>query len=932
MNTNITTYNFSDHYLERLADDLTRAYGSRPEGFQGVTLIFGGKRPALFLRRELARRLKTSFVPPRILSMDEFISDIFHQSTRSRALNDLEAAFELFKIAQTQAPEILKGRETFARFWPWAREILGFIDQVDLEEIEDDALLGVQAQARIGYDVPEAINQLLTQIVRLRRAFHQFLQTQGFSRRGWIYRQAAMFVDRADVSGAGDIWFCNFFYWHKTEERIVKHLFDAGQARLVFQGDQRRWPVLKQQAEHLGVSVLEGQTVITPKFDLKLFRCSDAHAQASTVRGILESLTVPQRARTVIVVPETNHLVPLLSEISSVAGDFNVSMGYPLKRSSLHALLTLVASAQLSRKDRTYYARDYLKVLQHPFVKNLSLDADASVVRILSHKIEELLTGKIQSRLSGSLFIELADLENAQELYTSALEMLQRLSLDVSRDELKRILAEIHQTFFVAWESVRNFLSCSVALDGAMEMLIEKSFMRDYPLNMPIARRVLDLSRQWRQGAFGREEFSQDDIFQVLDDAIGREMVAFTGTPLKGLQVLGLFETRSLNFDHVIMIDVNEGVLPRLRVTDPLIPREVSQRLGISRLDIEEEIQRYQFLRLLSSARTVHLVYQENRETERSRFIEQLIWDKQKTSRRIDSVEIVQTGFVSRVSRQPSTVKKTDEMIDHLKRMTFSSSSVNMYLKNPMDFYRQYVLGIREDDDDLEEPGAKQIGTFVHALLQEAFEPLVGRKPAIDAAFRKRFEELFETRFHDTFARSMKSDAFLVKTVLRERLQRFLDHESQHETRRVKEVMALEKKFTQTIALSCGTVKFAYIVDRVDRMEDGTVMIIDYKTGGSSLMPSDIASWKDHTWSREYLAGSVRSFQIPLYYHYLRDIHPGDCVNAALYNLKTLSFDKFLTEKTAGDPAEIDRTFVKALDFIVSEITDPSVPFEDIPV
>lgn len=908
------------------------AYHDRHGSFDGLTLVFGGKRPALFLKRELAQRLKKPFTPPKMLSMDEFIGGIFRETSAARPLNDLEAAFELFRIAQRDTPHILKGRESFARFRPWAREILGFIDQVDLEDVDDDALLNIQAQAEIGYDVPEAVNRLLSEVVRLRQALHQFLEMNQFSRRGWVYRQAARSAQAAASASAGEIWFCNFFYWHRTEESVIRHFVATGRARLFFQGDERRWPVLKAQAARMGLSIREGAEVIEPDYDLKLYRAGDGHAEAATVRHILESIPEHECSRTVIVVPEADRLVPLLSEIAPAAKAFNVSMGYPLKRSSLFTLMTHVFDAQLSRNGSSYYARDYLKVLQHPFIKNLSLGRDASAARILSHKIEEVLTGKITASLSGRLFFALKDVEALDEIYTSTLEMLGRLDTDVVRDDLKAMIGFIHRTFFSVWETIGNFAQCADALEAMIDALSEKSFMKDYPLNLPVARRMADLAAQWKQGAFSRETFDRDDIFHILQETVEGEMTAFTGTPLKGLQVLGLFETRSLNFDHVIVIDLNEGLLPRLQAADPLIPREVSRRLGISRLEIDEEIQRYQFLRLLSSAKTVHLVYQDNRERERSRFIEQLIWAREKREKRLKCVDIVQAGFTSKVSAAARCARKTPAMIEYLKRMTFSASGVNTYLRNPMEFYERRILGIRQEDDMLDEPEARHVGMFVHALLEEAFAPYLHKYPEIDGDFRKRFEELFEWRFEEMFAKSMKSDAFLLKTVMQERLKRFLDHEAGHDSRRIREIIALEQKFTQEIILpSCGAVKFVYVIDRIDRMQDGSIRALDYKTGGQDRMPAAAAGWKDRAWSREVLSECVRSFQIPLYHHYLRSAFPGETVDAALYNLRTLETKTFCASQKSADPQEIDQTFLKALDFILSEIFNPDVDFmEDV--
>lgn len=266
-------------------------------------------------------------------------------------------------------------------------------------------------------------------------------------------------------------------------------------------------------------------------------------------------------------------------------------------------------------------------------------------------------------------------------------------------------------------------------------------------------------------------------------------------------------------------------------------------------------------------------------------------------------------------------------MVEALRKHTFSASSINTYLRNPFEFYERYVLGLREEDDLLDEPEAKDVGTFVHGLLEHAFRPFIGKEPKIDKNFRHHFFEEFEKRFEERFGRTMKSDSFLLKSVIVERLKRFLDFEERAPQRRVKKILHLEQRFENTIDLSCGKIKFGYIVDRIDLMEDGTVMIVDYKTGAVDQIPKAFERLDTMTLSRESLRDQLKSFQIPLYFHYLSREFKGQSINAALYNLRTLEVHKFLDEKTQVSAQDIDRIFLKNLDFILSEILDPAVDF-----
>lgn len=933
----IITYSFCEPFIDRLADYIVRQYASRDTDLSRLAVVFGGRRPALFLNRELSKRVRKSFYPPRFLSIDEFVSYTVQKKELFTSGQDLDQCYLIYQLAQKHAPEVLKGRATFAQFLPWTREILNFIEQLDLEDVADQRLANIEANAAIGYDVPEDINRILKHVIVLRAAYHEHIRNQRVYSRGLQYWRAGQLIEEIRFEEFDQILFCNFFYFNRSEEKIVQSLYKRGQATLIFQGDERKWPVLERISSRFLCAIREGETVPSPNFKLDLYKSFDVHSQVATVREILKKVKHPQK--TVIVLPDADSLVPLLSEIASLVEEFNISMGYPLRRSSLYSLCSFIFHTQLSKKDDRYYAKDYLKTLRHPFVKNLEFSADvpAAATRTLIHKIEEILTGKVLTSLSGSLFLRPKDLAGLDDLYQLTLETTGRLGIKTSRKELQRALEEIHRILFTDWEPLNNFQEFATCLGGFLDVLLEKSFMKKYPLNLNIAQRMYEVKDELQTASFRQEAFDQEEMFKIFDAKISRELVAFHGSPLKGLQILGLFETRSLNFENVIVLDVNEGVLPKLNIYAPLIPREVMISLNLDQLELEEEIQRYQFMRLLSSAQNVHLVYRESRDREKSRFVEELIWEEQK---RVgaqnfvplqDIVPVVQTQFALKVTPRKTSIPKTPAMIERLRGMRYSASSVNMYVRNPVEFYYNYVLGLKETEDLLDEPEARQVGTFLHELLEDAFKPFLNKKPKIDSAFRGRFAKIFESKFEATLARSMRSDAFLLKAIITERMDRFLDNEASGADRQVEEVLHLESRFEDRLRMSCGDVRFIYVVDRVDRLKDGTHLIVDYKTGAIDQMPKGIATVSAMELTRASIAENIRSFQLPLYFQYLDRMFPGKPVNAALYNLRTLKFDKFMdTSDEAGPPPAslANEVFLKALDFVMSEIFDPKTNFE----
>jgi hypothetical protein len=921
----IFTYSFRDSFKDKLVEYIKGRYAAQGADLSRLAVVFGGRRPALFVKRDLAKCFGRSFYPPEFFTIDDFVRYILRRGGSFSPTRDLDNCFLLYRLARKVTPEILKGRETFAQFLPWTREILKFIDHLDLEDVQDRSLKNIRSNAEIGYDVPQDINRLLENIIVLREAYHRELLGQKAYSRGLQYLRASQRVGARDFNEFDQILFCNFFYFHRTEEMIVKDLYGRGKATLIFQGDQRKWPVLKRISRMFASPIEEGPRPRTPAFSLNLHAGFDAHSQVGLVREILK--TVEPKDRAVIVLPDPGQIIPLLSEISLLVKDFNISMGYPLKRSSLYSLFEFVFKAQESFREGRYYAKDYLKALRHPFIKNLKLSADETVTRVLVHKVEEVLTGQEKTAVSGSLFIALEDLARLDDIYLLTSEMLARMGIEVKREELEAALRTVHQLLFIQWEEINCFQDFAVVLGRFLDVLVHKSFLRNYPLNLNIAAKIHEIKDEFQNSLFAKEVFVKEEMFRIFDHKAAHEIIAFTGSPLKGLQILGLLETRSLNFDHVIILDVNEGVLPSLRVHEPLIPREVMISLGLDRLELEEEIQRYQFMRLISSAKHVHLVYQESKDKERSRFIEELIWEEQKKSGGLAAVPVSRAGFNTRVRTRQKSVRKTPETLDFLRRHTYSASSLNMYLRNPMEFYTHYVLGLKEQEDLLDEPDARQVGTFIHEVLEESFKVFLKKAPKVDKAFRLRFTKIFEERFEGAFAKTMKSDSFLLKSVMAERLNQFLDKEQSDEQRQVEEILYLENRFEDVIALPVGDIRFRYVVDRVDRLKDKTVMIIDYKTGGTDLMPKNIEQIRSMLLSRETIRDHVRSLQIPLYFHYLNKQFPDQPINAALYNLRTLEIHKFLGPGMVVGRSQIDAVFLNVLNHIMAEILNPEAAF-----
>ena len=541
-----------------------------------------------------------------------------------------------------------------------------------------------------------------------------------------------------------------------------------------------------------------------------------------------------------------------------------------------------------------------------------------------------ILRGEIPARFSGELFVRPAEIADDPAIAGVARDVLQRNGVAADRGRLRRILHGLHETLFTAWERCTTVADLAAALESLLALLAEHGRLEEYPPNLAVVERLLETARELAGSLIAGERFAPSELFRLLRERVEEEVVSFSGSPLAGVQVLGLFETRALDFDTVVMMDVNESVLPRLRVHEPLIPRDVMLALGLDRLEREEEIQRYQFTRLVAGGRDVHLVYRVGGDAERSRFIETLVWERERVCARDGGaagvMHPIRWSFAFAPLPAARPIPKTEEIVGVLRSMRYSASAVDTYLNCPLRFHYQYVLRLREAQEPGEEPGSGDIGTFLHDLLRERYAPFVGKKLRIDAAFRRAFMRELDRRFDEQVEPRMRADAFMVHDIVRYRMERFLDAEERRLEDAPVRVAAVEKEYAGTLGVDGESVAFRARIDRVDLVDGTTPLILDYKSGSAAKaprLPVEVPSAD----VRRVLKETMHSFQLPVYIHCHGALR-GAIPDAALYSLREPEELSFLFEGIPqGERRKLVGGALEALRALIREVFDPAVPF-----
>lgn len=896
-----------------------------------VCLVFSGKRPSLFLKKYLFEKLKTSFFPPICFSTDEFIEYIVFKKEKRKILSELDSIYLLYEIVKSEVPEFYEKYKTFIEFLPWGKEIFAFIEELFLEKIEKKSLENIKNLAEIGFDVPENVNELLIKINDIKEIFYQKLEGKKCSTRGIFYYLASEIIKQVEFDEFKEIIFCSPFYLHKTEIEIIKTLVENNKAKIFLQTDNTEWLSYKKIYNEFKLAIkIEDKNYRFTKPSINFYSSYDVHSEICSVREVLKNLDLNEK--TVIVLPQVELAIPLISEINCLVKEFNLACGYPINRSLFLDLLKNIFDTQFTKKDNKYYTKDYLKVLNNSLVKNISLFEKPEIIcQVVITKIKELLIGKIEDKnLNGSAFVNLEDIEKSESLYNNILNFLKSNEILITKEDILKIISSLHKILFINWEMVSNLKDLSKNLKILLDNLICNNSLENYPLNFKIIEILYEICLEIENSSFAGVKFSKEEIFKIFLDYLKDKKVPILGSPLKGLQLLGFYETRNLSFDNVIILDLNEGVIPNVKLNFPLIPKEVINCIGIDRVFLEEEIQYYHFKRLINSSKNVYLFFIDSEDKERSRFLEKIFWEKQKETKNLDSVNILENYFEVEFVKATEEIVKTEYMINYLKNFEYSVSSLDTYIKCPMRFYFKYVLNLKEPEDIFEEPESKDIGNFIHELLKESFMDFVMRDNSfkIDEDFKEKFLLLFQREFDQQLGKRYKTESFLIKKIIEFHLKNFLEMESIR-AKDIKKILCLEKEFNQKIRLENTEIKFKCKIDRIDELIDGSLLIIDYKTGGYETMLKNLHI-DEGLLSRELIKKKIRSFQLPLYQFVVESLYPNFNINAGFYDIREK--DKpikllFSEDEKEENKSQKKNLYFKCLDFIIEEILNPEINF-----
>jgi ATP-dependent helicase/nuclease subunit B len=912
-----------------LIEETARRIEAAGEDFAAALVVFPGKRPAHFLRQRLAEKRRSSFIPPRILSMDELVDELYEQGSgpggdagaaRGARLEAIDAVAILYEI-QVGSARPLGGTAfmTLDSFFPIGMKIYGDLEELAIERVPPRKV--AEVQPLVDEKVTSRSRERLQSMALFYEEFYTAVRQRGYSTRSSRYVAVAEGGEPESLRGKGLVLFAGFYALTAAEQLLLRRLGSWPTVQFLFQDG----PGMRRRLAALGVkdTAAEADPEPGPAAETRFYSSPDTHGQVFALNAALTKTD----GGTLIVVPSPATLFPLLRHCLSRfdAESYNISLPYPLQRTPLYGFLNDLMELVSSMDGERVYMPDYISFVLHPYVKNVRLGSSAEATRVLFHTLEER-----RARRGTQRFATLEEIEGDEGLFEEAARKIAAENQAETTAALRAQLIDIHGrtvSRFRSFSSVRDFAERCIAL---ITWVHDESTARDHPFFTAFAESFISSLDAISTSLMAGKSFNDTaSYFLLLRRYLQTRHLPFPGTPLHELQVLGPLETRSLRFDRVFVLDANEGALPEGGAESTLLPLSVRGSLGLSTYRDREDISAYHFAVLTAGARELHLFSVQNGEKERSRFAEQLLWQRQKAAGAREEASLVGSiGYrVSLSSRPPAAVEKTPDMAAWLRLREYSATVLDAYLRCPLKFYYKVVLRLGEREETAGGIEPADIGIFVHDILFRYFSVRIGRPLSGADADPAVMEAVVEQAFAETFGASESGANRLLLNQARGHLRDFVQH---YLGPLVKEHRVTVLELEKTLVTSRGGFALRGRLDAVQE-RDGVNVLIDYKSSAHRANYA-IAMKKLIVEDRSTWPAAIPTLQLPVYV-VLRAAEIGAAptdISAMFLLLGRTAMDRGIEVPLFDDPARAAEGWPKleaVIDGLLREIVSPDIPF-----
>jgi hypothetical protein len=921
-------------FLEKIADHLIESFKDK---ISDTCLVFPNRRAGLYLKKHLSQKLKKDIWSPSVFSIEDFVCHI----TGLRIADQTTLLFDFYniykKIEGTKA-------QNFDEFMNWASVLLSDYNDADMNLADAEELFRYLNEAK-AISLWNLDNNPLTEHEKDYLKFYQSLGKYYAELSSFLLGTKIVYQGLANKVAANNIEeyfkslkfykviFSGFNALTASEEKIIRALLDSGKAEIFWDAEKYYTDNKIQEA---GLFIRKYRA----EWELKEFNWLEDHyandtkeititgvplhvGQAEYAGQLLSEMTdnYANSENTALVLADENLLIPLLYSIPENVKDINITMGYPLSNSSMHSLLltifTLLENSQKYSKNNTirFYQKDIINFLNHPYLRLIS---------------------ELNNKAPGinSLF---SYVKNSNRIFFNS-------------DEIRKQLGNTVIAFFFENKKYDNitFLAKITSLIGLIrDMLIAENKNTDIDIEYlfhyaVIINKVRNLLTDYGSVS---DIKTLRKVFTGLADTA---KIPFYGEPLKGLQIMGMLETRTLDFKNIILLSANEQILPAGKFQHTFIPFDIRKEMGLSTYRQKESIFAYHFYRLLQRAKNIHIIYNSQAgdfgSGEKSRFITQLYEEMPHYNTKIKIQQNILVSETPTASvNNDISISKTLEILKSLNEIAykgFSPSGLNTYISCPLRFYFQYIEKLEEAEDAAETIDAATLGSTVHYVLKNLYRPFKNKilRPAdvkqmyasVETLIKEGFKQFYPDGDTETgknlliskVATKFINNFLLTETKFIEKIQNANDYLT---------IIQLEEPFDTSINVNTHdgktvAVKLKGFIDRVDRIGK-TYRIIDYKTGIVKKEELKFDEWEQFI-SEPALA---KSLQLLTYAYLFSKKHQADKLNAGIISFRNLSKGYMAVDCPASQDKAVDADALalveKNIAAFIACIFDPSIPF-----
>lgn len=913
-------------FLSRIAELFYRSYGAE---INRLAFVFPNRRAGLFFQKYLAEISEKPLFSPTVLT----INDLFVQLSGKQSADRISMLFLLYEIYT----RISGSSETFDEFLYWGEMLLNDFDDVDkymadarmlftnvtdLRAIEDDfSFLSEEQIAAIRSfwssfyprnDTPNqqhflAVWQLLYELYD---TFRNRLAEEGMGYEGMILREVVEQLERGLNCQLPyeKIVFVGLNALSRAEERFLFQLQKRGIADFYWDYESDKVTDPDNKASYFvkqnKMNFPSSQTIEPDKRplpEIEVIGIPSGIGQAKMLHTLLEKLVQQGKMsdsdalRTAVVLPDEHLLIPVLNAIPKEIKHINVTMGYPLGGTPVAALMEYVLTLQKNIRyvdgRPQYYYRDVLPILNHSYVMTTRPEVISDLVKHITE--------------NNRIYMSHEELDQTP-LLSVLFEPMHNLA-DYS-DYLIRILEELNRQM----QQGRNGQD-----DEEEETLtmtahdIEQEFVFHYFATVNRMKEVMQESRV---------EMKPDTYFRLLKRMTDAISIPFRGEPLSGLQIMGVLETRALDFDRLIILSMNEGIFPLKKVANSFIPYNLRRGFGLPTYEHQDSVWAYHFYRLIHRASQVSLLYDTRsnglQTGEMSRFIYQLRYHYE-----VAMQHKLVTYNVSSATTPKLVIQKDDKVMKRLHdflqggKRALSASAINTYLDCPLKFYFSVVENVQEEEEVTENIKNNVFGSILHKVMEELYHPFCKKQVTADllklikkdnALVSGAIARAFASEFFKTdVVRPLTGQNFLIGEMIRKYVEKILERDSQLTPFRY---VQSEMKVNVTMPVNDQTVvQLKGFIDRMDEVNN-RLRIIDYKSGsGSSAFNSISELFRTDGEDRPKAV-----MQVFLYAWMYRRLSGNACteITPGIYYVRSL----FAPDFNPGITYHIDRTHTESVD------------------